>query len=268
MRLRGWLKLSAVSVMGVAGLFFTYWAQADHGLLPNRIPEPAPYNVSEAQSHPPPYEADWNGPNNPGVCDSCHSRIFNEWNGSMMSNSWRDPGWRGAFLLIARLTATDGNCDVPNPPDGTARSQINPFANANCSSTFNLGTTTHTTSGSGSLLDDFCARCHMPANYVDNVPLANVTTDAPSGLEHGQVDPNFDPTSSNGTSRAFATLASQLRNTEAGQRGVFCETCHTSAETRYTPYHNYQKSGTEYRPAAGTGSRDSLVAVPDMLDVA
>ncbi|HYU32911.1 MAG TPA: Ig-like domain-containing protein, partial [Thermoanaerobaculia bacterium] len=190
------------------------------------------------------------------------------WNGSMMSNAWRDPGWRGAFLLISRLTATDGNCDIPNPPDGTAKSQINPFANTDCTSTFNIGTTTHTTSGSGSLLDDFCARCHMPANYIDNVPLANVTNDPPSGLENGAVDPNFDPTSANGTTLAFTTLSAQHRNTPPGQRGVFCESCHTYTQTRYTPYHNYQRTGTEYTPALGTGGRDGLVSPPDIMNVA
>jgi hypothetical protein len=268
MRPRTWLKWLGVSVVGLAGLSLTYRAQADHGLLPNRIPEPAPYDVNEAQAHPPPYDSDWDGANNPGVCSNCHGRIFNEWNGSMMSNSWRDPAWRGAFLLIARLTATDGNCDIPNPPDATAKSAINPFANGDCTSTFNIGTTTHTTSGSGSLLDDFCSRCHMPANYVDNVPLANVTNDPPSGLENGQVDPNFDPTSSNGTNLAFTTVSTQFRNTAPGQRGVFCETCHTYAATRYTPYHNYVRSGTEYTPAIGTGSRDSLVTPPDIMNVA
>ena len=262
------LRWTAALGVGAAGLALAYQVQANHGTLPNRIPEPAPYNVSEAQIYPPPYETEWNGANNPGVCDSCHGRIFNEWNGSMMSNSWRDPGWRGAFLLISRLTATDGDCDIPNPPDGTVKSQINPFANANCTSTFNIGTTTHTTSGSGSLLDDFCARCHMPANYVDNIPLANVGPDAPSGLEHGQVDPNFDPTSSNGTNLAYATVAAQFRNTDPGKRGIVCEACHTITESRYTPYHNYQRSGTEYTPAAGVGTRESLVPVPDVMNVA
>ncbi|HEX6903523.1 MAG TPA: Ig-like domain-containing protein [Thermoanaerobaculia bacterium] len=265
--MRGLLKLCAVSGVA-AGLGLAYHQVQANNILPNRIPEPAPYNVQEAQVYPPPYESEWNGANNPGVCDSCHTRIFNEWNGSMMSNSWRDPGWRGAFLLIARLTSTDGGCDIPNPPDGTAKSQINPFANADCTSTFNIGTTTHTTSGSGSLLDSFCSRCHMPANYIDNVPLANVVNDTPSGLEHGAVNANFDPTSSNGTNLAFATLAAQFRNTEPGQRGVVCESCHTIAETRRTPYGNYPKSGTEYTPAAGTGSRDALLATPDVMNVA
>jgi hypothetical protein len=186
----------------------------------------------------------------------------------MMSNAWRDPGWRGAFLLISRLTATDGNCDVPNPPDGSARALINPFANGDCTSTFNIGVSSHTTSGSGSLLDDFCSRCHMPANYVDNIPLANVTNDPPSGQQHGQVNDTFDPTSDNGTGLAFATVAANFRNTAPGQRGVFCEACHTYAETRYTPYHNYQRTGTEYVPALGTTGRDNLLADPDMLNVA
>lgn len=259
------VALSAVSAVLVIG----YRVQAQ-SVLPNRIPEPAPYNVNEAQFFPPPYESNWNGASNPGVCDTCHTRIFNEWNGSMMSNSWRDPGWRGAFLLIARLTATDGNCDTPNPPDGSPRLLINPFANGDCTSTFNIGASNHTTSGSGSLLDGFCSRCHMQANYVDNIPLSGVAPDPPSGLEHGALNPNFDPTSSNGTAHAFTTLAAQFRNTEAGQRGVFCESCHTYVETRYTPYHNYQRSGTEYVPALATSSRDSVVppADQDQMSVA
>jgi Big-like domain-containing protein len=252
-------------------LVFALRASARHGELANRIPEPAPYNVQEAQFNPPPFESQWNAANNPGVCNSCHSRVWDHWNGSMMSNSWRDPGWRGAFLLIARLTATDGNCDTPTPPDGTSRSLINPFANADCTSTFNIGTTTQATSGSGSLLDDFCSRCHMPANYVDNVPLGNVTNDPPSGLENGEVNPTFDPTSANGTNLAFATLTAQFRNTPAGQRGVFCEVCHTNTGTRYTPFHNYQRSGTEYVPALGTTGRSTLLPNPndqDLLNVA
>jgi len=264
-------RLSVLIGLVFCGLVGFALLLADHGDLPNRIPEPAPYNTAEAQYYPPPYESDWNGVNNPGSCDGCHSAIFDQWNGSMMSNSWRDPGWRAAFLLVARLTSTDGNCDTPNPPDGSTRAEINPFADGvNCTSTYDLGTTTHTTDGSGSLLDDFCSRCHMPTNYMDNIPLANVTTDQPSGQEHGLVDSNYDPTSDNGTGLAYATLASQFRNTESGQRGIFCEVCHTMAETRLTPYHNYEKSGTEYYEALGTNSRGNLLppAMQDMLAVA
>jgi hypothetical protein len=240
-------------------------AGARHGELPNRVPEPAPYNVSEARIHPPPYEAVFAGQGNPAVCGSCHQQIFAEWNGSMMSNAWRDPAWRAAFLLIARLTATDGNCDVPQPPDGTPRAKINPFANEDCSSTFDIGKP-HVTRGSGSLLDGFCSRCHMPANYMDNVPLENVTSDALSGREHGLIDPTFDPTSARGTPFAFATLAEKSRNTEPGQLGITCSFCHTIAETRETPFHNYPKSGTEYREAAGKGAREKLLA-PDAREM-
>ena len=164
-------------------------AFARHGELPNRIPEAAPYNVDEAAVYPPPYEEKWATVNTPALCATCHTRIFQEWNGSMMANSWRDPGWRGAFLLLGRLTATDGNCDIPNPPDGTPKAQLNPFANADCSSTFNLGTTTQTTTGSGSLLDDFCARCHMPTNYVDQVTPTQVQADPPRGWNTGWCGP-------------------------------------------------------------------------------
>lgn len=259
----------SVCVMLIMLLLWIGAVFARHGELPNRIPEAAPYNVDEAAAYPPPFEEKWASVNTPTLCATCHTRIFQEWNGSMMANSWRDPGWRGAFLLLSRLTATDGNCDIPNPPDGTPKAKLNPFANADCSSTFNLGTTTQTTTGSGSLLDDFCSRCHMPTNYVDQVALNNVHADPPSGLEHGLVRPTFDPTSDNGTGIAFATVDALLRNTTTGKMGITCAVCHTYTQSRETPYHNYPLSGTAHVPTLGTQARDTLVAPPhqDMLHV-
>jgi hypothetical protein len=213
----------AISIAGAAAgvvvLLSTSIATARHGELPNRIPEPAPYTTSEARDFPPPYGHVFGVSGAPQVCAGCHRRIFDEWNGSMMSNAWRDPAWRAAFLLIARLVATDGNCDVPSPPDGTERAWINPFANQDCSSTFDLGDQKHTTTGSGSLLDGFCSRCHMPANYIDAVRPANVTVDRDTGLEHGLVDPDFDPTSARGTDQAFATFA-RARRSPARRAGL------------------------------------------------
>src|SRR5205814_3860429 len=97
-----------------------------------------------------------------------------------------------------------------------------------------------TVSRPGSLLDAFCSRCHMPTNYVDNVPLRNVKHDAAKDNESGIVDPNFNPTSDNGTGVAFATLESQFRNTESGKAGIFCAVCHSYATTRDTPVHHFQ----------------------------
>ena len=51
-------------------------AAGRHGELPNRIPEPAPYNVDEAQFFPPPFESEWTGVDDPGTCDGCHDRIL------------------------------------------------------------------------------------------------------------------------------------------------------------------------------------------------
>ena len=55
--------------------------------LPNRLPEAAPYIAAETHDFPPPYEEFWETHNHPGQCQSCHAKIFDEWNGSMMSNS-------------------------------------------------------------------------------------------------------------------------------------------------------------------------------------
>ncbi|HEY6251336.1 MAG TPA: Ig-like domain-containing protein [Candidatus Angelobacter sp.] len=229
--------------------------------IPNRLPEAAPYVLAEAQAFPPPYHEHWEQENSPGQCQTCHQKIFDEWNGSMMSNSWRDPAWRAAFLLLSRATSANGECDTPQPPDGTEKATHNPFANkGDCSSTFDLGTQKYTLSRPGSLLDAFCSRCHMPTDYIDNVPLKNVKFDPHTGLETAPVDPKFFPTSDNGTGIAFATLDSQFRNTESGKSGIICAVCHTYAETRDTPFHNYARANSAYVPAIGAKSRTDLLA--------
>jgi len=226
--------------------------------LDNRIPEPAPYTVSEARHLAPPYEESWETTQNPGTCGTCHARVFEGWNGSMMANSWRDPAWRAAFLLLARSTATDGDCDAPNPPDGSERASHNPFAGEGCTSTFDLGDGERTFARSGSLLDGFCSRCHMPTNYMDNIPLQNVTVDS-SGDEDAVLNPWFDPTSDNHTGLAFATDEARFRNTETGKRGLFCGVCHSMAESRHTPFANYPVDDRAYVAADGTQARRVLL---------
>lgn len=138
----------------------------------------------------------------------------------MMSNSWRDPAWRAAFLLLSRATSAYGECDTPQPPDGTPKATHNPFADKGaCSSTFNIGTANYTVSRPGSLLDFFCFRCHMPTDYTDNIPLKNITYDS-HHLESAPGDPKFFPSSDNGTGIAFATIESQFRNTNSGESGI------------------------------------------------
>ncbi len=232
-----------LALAGVAGLIaLALQPSRRPAELSSRIPQAAPYDVAEARVVAPPFEAQWEGMHNPGKCQTCHGRIFEEWNGSMMSNAWRDPGWRGAFLLVARQTSTAGNCDTPNPPDGTERSRLNPFANDDCSATFDLGHGRETLGHPGSLLDGFCSQCHMPTNYADNVPLSGVVRDGGSGLEHAALDPRFHPTSDNGTGLAFATLEAQIRNTDTAKRGVFCAVCHTLGDTREMPFGSFHRA--------------------------
>jgi len=257
------LKLSTLLVTTLATSALVYY-QPDQGKLndiPNRLPEAAPYVLAEAQAFPPPYHDHWEQEDSPGQCQTCHQKIFDEWNGSMMSNSWRDPVWRAAFLSLARATSANGECDTPEPPDGTAKAAHNPFANkGECSSTFDIGEGKYKVSRPGSLLDFFCSRCHMPTDYVDNVPLKNVKLDPQTKLENAPGDPNFNPTSDNGTGLAFATLAPQYRNTDSGKSGIICAVCHTYAETRDTPFHNYVHGASAYTPASGAGPRSELLA--------
>ena len=266
------LTLSIPVATVLATVALVYPAAPANGELANRIPEPPPYVTAEAGVAAPPFEEYWATTDHPGQCQTCHKRIFDEWKGSMMANAWRDPAWRAAFLLSARQISTHGNCDTPAPPDGTVRAMHNPFAAAGeCVSHFNLGDAHQKLARSGSLVDGTCSRCHMPTNYVDNVPLQNVTVDAATGLEHGALDPNFNPTSDNKTGLAFATLDAQLRNTDSGKSGIICMVCHSVAETRNTPFHNQAgaRAASGYAPAVGAESRAQLLSPNqrDILDV-
>ncbi|HWZ42875.1 MAG TPA: Ig-like domain-containing protein [Candidatus Saccharimonadales bacterium] len=253
------LSVTVFTMLAVSALVYHPHSQSALNDIPNRLPEAAPYVLAEAQHFPPPYHEHWAQEDSPGQCQTCHQKIFDEWNGSMMSNAWRDPVWRAAFLSLARATSANGDCDNPQPPDGTPKSSPNPFANkGECSSTFDIGTQKYKVSHSGSLLDFFCSRCHMPTDYVDNVPFKNVTFDK-HGHEDAPGDPNFNPTADNGTGLAFATLDSQYRNTESGKSGVICAVCHTNAETRDTPFHTFLSSQSAYVPTPGTGARSDLL---------
>ncbi|HEY0481358.1 MAG TPA: Ig-like domain-containing protein [Kofleriaceae bacterium] len=264
------MKLIKLGTFVATGLLVGFLAKQPEPAaldLPNRMPEAAPYITEEATANPPPYEELWKTQNHPGQCQTCHQKIFDEWNGSMMSNSWRDPVWRGAFLLLARTVSTNGECDTPSPPDGTEKSHHNPFARkGECASEFDIGTEHVVTSRPGSLLDAFCSRCHMPTNYIDNFPLRNVTVDPKTGLEMARADTKFNPTSDNHTGIAYATLDEQFRNTESGKTGIFCAICHSFAATRDTPFHNYERGGTEYTPAVGAEGRNELLSA-DKQDI-
>jgi hypothetical protein len=257
------LKLTALlaTALGASALVYNQPDQSKLNDIPNRLPEAAPYVLAEAQAFPPPYHDHWEQEDSPGQCQTCHQKIFDEWNGSMMSNSWRDPVWRAAFLALSRATSAHGECDTPEPPDGTAKAAHNPFANkGECSSTFDIGTGKYTVSRPGSLLDFFCSRCHMPTDYIDNVPLKTVSLDPKTHLENAPGNPDFNPTSDNGTGIAFATLAPQYRNTDSGKSGIICAVCHTYVETRATPFHNYAQGPSAYTPATGAKPRNELLA--------
>ena len=150
------LKILVLATTAISVCAAVYEPPHDLAELPNRIPEEPPYVTEEARFFSPPFEDYWKNVNHPGQCQSCHERIFQEWNGSMMANAWRDPVWRGAFLLAARQTSTNGECSAPDPPDGTARARHNPFADEKgCSSSFDVGDRRHRLARPGSLLDGF-----------------------------------------------------------------------------------------------------------------
>src|SRR5258707_14461214 len=104
------LKLAALltTTLATSALIYYQPDQSKLNDIPNRLPEAAPYVVAEAQAFPPPYHDHWEQEGSPGACPTCHQKIFDEWNGSMMSNSWRDSALRAAFLELVRATSTHG----------------------------------------------------------------------------------------------------------------------------------------------------------------
>ena len=302
-----WSSILSLLVLGLLSLSMP--VQARHGdasVLPNRIPEPAPYVTQTDKSGNLVGEGGYNPPfpwssndNTAGRCNGCHTVISSHWNGAMMSNAWRDPGWRGAFLEAARATSTDGCADIPlfwdtagrglaadgtqgydcktTNPDTGKPFAANPFFKTFTTSEFKLGgTQIAPTSGSGSLLDDFCSRCHMPTDYIDAT--VKVTKDNPSGLEHGDISPTYDPTAINpaagtlkdpqypngypksvaqhgmtASAHPYESYAARLTaegrgvNTNQGKSGITCVFCHSSVESRLTPYNNYARYSNDYK---------------------
>ena len=250
-----------------------------HAICRTGIPEAAPYVTAEAQVFPPPYEEYWTDDESPGpVPATATSSIFDEWNGSMMANAWRDPAWRAAFLLSARQMSTHGNCDTPAPPDGTAKARAQPVR---ARRRVRVGVRhrrrgTITVSRPGSLVDGvLLALPHADQLRRQRAAAATSTIDAATGLEHAPLDdPKFNPTSDNGTGLAFATLDSQFRNTESGKAGVVCMVCHSLAETREHAVSQLRerrrqpdtrrRSGAQARVAPlAAGQRRTSLDVPD-----
>src|SRR5262249_41764679 len=114
------IAVFVTSALGIGALVYRQPTQESLNDIPNRLPEAAPYVLAEAQAFPPPWHEHWEAEDSPGQCQTCHQKIFDEWNGSMMSNSWRDPVWRAAFLALARATSANGECDTPAPQIGRA----------------------------------------------------------------------------------------------------------------------------------------------------
>ena len=79
-RIAVWLSCT----IGLVGAVAPAWAR--HGELPNRIPEPAPYNTQEADAHPPPYGRHFTGTGGPQSLTYAH-------NGSTPAGGGSDTIW-------------------------------------------------------------------------------------------------------------------------------------------------------------------------------
>ena len=202
--------------------------------------------------------------NHPAQCQTCHQQIFDEWNGSMMSNSWRDPVWRAAFLLLARGDVDQRRMRHAGAARRHGAATHNPFAAARRVRVVvrHRHAASSPSRAPGSLLDAFCSRCHMPTNYVDNVPLRNVKVDPRPAWSTARVDPKFNPTVGQRhrprlRDRWTRSSATPSRARPASSASV----CHSFAATRDTPFHNYARGGTDATsPASDAQPRTGLAA--------
>ena len=207
---------------------------------------------------------------NPGQCQSCHRRIFEDWAGSMMANAWRDPAWRGAFLLAARQSSTDGDCEAPSPPDGTARARLNPFASpasAHRPSTSAQRPTACRARARSSTASARAATCRATTwttcRSTTSPPIAR-----PDWSTRGWPPTSIPPRTPAPESRSRRTSASSATPSR-GRRASSAPSA-TASPTRATrrtttlaragsPHH------PEYVPARGTASRAQLV--PERQDI-
>ena len=74
--------------------------QADPGYA--KYPEEAPFYPSRASSNGKKLTDEMF--DQPEVCGGCHSEIYQQWNGSMHSNAWKDPIYRAALNIASKNT--------------------------------------------------------------------------------------------------------------------------------------------------------------------
>ena len=228
------------------------------------FPEAAPYLTSEAQVFPPPYEEYWATQNHPGQCARLPPqdlrRVERVDDVELVARSGlarRVPAARARGVDERRVRHA-GAARRHAQGARTTRSR----SPGQCASAFDIGTGKFTVSRPGSLLDAFCSRCHMPTNYVDNVPLRNVKLDAATGIETALVDPKFNPTSDNGTGVAFATLDIAVPQHRVGQGRHLLRRLPQLRATRDTPFHNYPKAPDSLHARASAGRRATQVVLP------
>ncbi len=64
----------------------------------------------------------------PSVCKGCHNEIYEQWNGSMHSNSYKDPVFQKLYAMASQETKglTDGFCARCHTPIGVLKGEIPP----------------------------------------------------------------------------------------------------------------------------------------------
>ena len=239
--------------------------------LENRIPETAPYDISEAQFFPPPYEEYWKGTANPGQCQSCHRRIFEDWAGSMMANAWRDPAWRGAFLLAARQLSTDGDCERAAAAGRHRQGAAEPVrlaggmrVDVRYRQGHATGCRARDRSSTASARAATCrATTSTTCRSTTSPPIARPAWST-RGWPRISI-PRRTPAPGSRSRRTSASSATPSR----GRRASSAPSATASPRTRDTPYHTLARAGSprepEYVPARGTASRAQLV--PERQDI-
>lgn len=174
----------------------------------------------------------------PEQCKSCHSSIYKMWNGSMHSNSWKDPLFQTAAKLASKDTngLTDKFCLGCHTPVGVISGEAPPVDGSKLSEVATTGVS--------------CDFCHTISDIkgVGNLPAIST----PGDVKWGPFDDSKSP---------FHEAAFSERHTST----QFCGLCHNMSH----PVNGLPIAGTYTEwlmspyQAAGTTCQDCHMTPPD-----
>jgi hypothetical protein len=172
----------------------------------------------------------------PEICGGCHADIYNQWKGSMHSNSWTDPVYRAALNLMSSASKgkTDNFCMGCHTPIGVTTKEASPggkgmseVANrgVHCDFCHNVSRTSGIGNGSYVLTPKLHGRALKFGPYKDAVSPYHDTAYSKIHTQSEFCGDCHDVTHPFNRLSVERTYAEWRDSTYAGE-GVQCQDCH------------------------------------------